>query len=159
MLTACRYVDIDSMQFGFMPRRSTTNAIFILRQMQQKHYLKRKTMHAAFLDLKKGFDRVPQKVLWWSLRKLGVDEQALRLVKAMYSNAQSSAQVNSSSSEPFKVTVSVHEGSALSHLLFNIVMEALSREFRVSCTWELIYANDLAILSDSLVDFKNRLAV
>ena len=116
-------------------------------------------MHAAFLDLKKGFDRVPQKVLWWSLRKLGVDEQALRLVKAMYSNAQSRAQVNSSSSEPFKVTVSVHEGSALSPLLFNIVMEALSREFRVSCTWELIHANDLAILSDSLVDLKNRLAV
>ena len=25
--------DIDSMQFGFMPGRSTTDAIFILRQM------------------------------------------------------------------------------------------------------------------------------
>ena len=58
-------VDIDSMQFGFMPGRSTTDAIFILRQMQEKHHLKRKTMYAAFVDLEKGFDRVPRKVLWW----------------------------------------------------------------------------------------------
>ena len=46
-------VDIDSMQFGFMPGRSSTDAIFILRQMQEKHHLKRKTMYAAFVDLEK----------------------------------------------------------------------------------------------------------
>ena len=30
-------VDIDSMQFGFMPGRGTTDATFILRQLQEKH--------------------------------------------------------------------------------------------------------------------------
>ena len=90
--------------------------------------------------------------LWWSLRKLGVDQWLNRLVKAMHSNAEFSLQVNGSSSESFKVTVGVHQGSVLSHLLFIIMMEALSREFRVSDPWELLYANDLAILSDSLVD-------
>ena len=48
-------VDTDSMQFGFMSGRSTTDAIFILRQMQEKHHLKGKTMYAAFVDL----ERVP----------------------------------------------------------------------------------------------------
>ena len=56
-----------------MPGRSTTDAIFILRQMQQKHHLTQKTMYAAFVDLEKAFDGVPHKVLWWILRKLGVD--------------------------------------------------------------------------------------
>ena len=37
-------------------------------------------------------------------------------------------------------------------------MEVLSREFTVSFPWELLYADDLAILSDPLVDLKNRLA-
>ena len=37
-------------------------------------------------------------------------------------------------------------------------MDALSRDFRVSCPWELLYADDLAISSDPLVDLKNRLA-
>ena len=41
----------------------------------------------------------------------------------------------------------MHQGSGLSLLLFMIVMEAISREFRVALPWELLYANDLA--SDS----------
>ena len=76
----------------------------------------------------------------------------------MYSNVHSSGQVNGSSSEPFKVTVGVHQGSVLSPFLFIIVMETLSREFRASCLWELLYADDLTVLSHSLVDLKNRLA-
>ena len=121
------------MQFGFIPGHSTTDAIFILTQMQEKHHLKQKTMYAAFVDLEKAFARVPRKVLLWSLRKLGVDEWVIHLVKAMYSNAKpSSVQVNGSSSKPFKVSVSVHKGSVLSPLLFIIMMEASSREFRVS---------------------------
>ena len=81
------------MKFGFMPGRSTTDAIFILRKIQEKHHLKRKTMFAAFVDLEKVFDRVSRKVQWWNLRNFGVDECVIRLVKAMYSNAQSSVQV------------------------------------------------------------------
>ena len=83
-------------------------------------------------------------------------------VKLMYcnvqsSNAQSRVQVNGSSSEPFRVTIGVNKGSVLSSLLFIIMMKALLREFTVSYPWQLLYADDLAILSDSL-DLKNRLA-
>ena len=150
--------DIDSMQFGFMAGHSITDAIFVLRQMQEKRHLKRETMYAAFVNLEKAFDRVPHKVLWWCLRKLEVDEWAIHLVKAMYSNVQSSVQVKGSSSEPFKITVGACQGSLLSPLLFVIVMEAISKEIRVGCPWELLYADNLAILSYSLVDLKNRLA-
>ena len=52
-------LDIDSIQFGFMHGWSTTDEIFILRKMQEKHHLKRKTMYAAFADLEKAFNRVP----------------------------------------------------------------------------------------------------
>ena len=67
-------VSIDDMQFGFMPGRGTTDAIFILRQLQEKKLAKNKKLFLAFVDLEKAFDRVPRKVLWWSMRKLGVDE-------------------------------------------------------------------------------------
>ena len=77
------------MQFGFMPGHTTTDVIFILRYMHEKHHLKEKTMYAAFIDLEKAFNRVPRKLLWWSLRKVGVDEWVVHLGKAMYNNAQS----------------------------------------------------------------------
>jgi len=37
----------------------------------------------------------------------------------------------------------MHQGSALSPLLLVIVIEALSREFRVALPWELLYTDDL----------------
>ena len=43
----------------------------------------------------------------------------------------------------------MHQGSALSPLLFVIVMEAISREFRVALPWELLYADDLAVIADT----------
>ena len=47
--------------------------------------------------------------------------------------ARSRTRVNSSFSEEFEVKVGVDQGSVLSPLLFIIVLEALSREFRVGC--------------------------
>ena len=67
-------VSIDEMQFGFMPSRSTTDAIFILRQLQERFLSKKRNLYFAFVDLEKAFDRVPRKVLWWALRKLEVEE-------------------------------------------------------------------------------------
>ena len=43
----------------------------------------------------------------------------------------------------FSVRVGVHQGSVLSPLLFIIVLEALSREFREGLPMELLYADDL----------------
>ena len=54
--------------------------------------------------------------------------------------------------QPFSVKVGLHQGSVLSPLLFIIVLEALSMEFRTGCPWELLYADDLVIVSDDLVD-------
>ena len=42
----------------------------------------------------------------------------------------------------------MHQVSALSPLLFVIVMEAISREFRVALPWELLYADDLAVTAE-----------
>ena len=62
--------------------------------------------------------------------------------------ARSRTRVNSSFSEEFEVKVGVDQGSVLSPLLFIIVLEALSREFRVGCPWEILYADDLVILAE-----------
>ena len=48
------------------------------------------------------------------------------------------------------MNVGVHQGSVLSPLLFIIVLEALSRDFRTGVPWELLYADDLALIAESL---------
>ncbi len=45
----------------------------------------------------------------------------------------------------------VHLGSVLSSLLFIIVLESISREFRVTVghPWKLLYADDLNLIADT----------
>jgi len=67
-------VKIDAMQFGFMPRKGSTDAIF--------------TIYFAFVDLEKAFDTVPTEITRWVLRKAGVEEWLVNAVMAMYEGAQ-----------------------------------------------------------------------
>ena len=53
----------------------------------------------------------------------------------------------------------VHQGSVLSPLLFILVLEALLRQFRTGVPWELLYADDLAVMVDSLEECIARLKV
>ena len=55
-------VEIDEMQCGFMSGRGTTDAIFIVRQLQEKHLTAIKPLYMAFVDLEKAFNRVPRDV-------------------------------------------------------------------------------------------------
>ena len=49
-------VSIDDSQFGFVPSRGTTDAIFVVRQLQEKYLAEDKRLYMAFVDLKKAFD-------------------------------------------------------------------------------------------------------
>jgi len=60
-------------------------------------------------------------------------------------------------SSSFEVKVGMHQGSALSPLLFVIVMEAISIEFRVALPWELLYADDLVVIVETEQDLIKRL--
>ena len=150
-------VDINKLQFGFVPGRGTTDAIFIARQLQEKYRAAKKPLYFAFVDLEKAFDRVPREVLWWALRSLGVEEWAVRVIQGMYANARSRVRVNGQLSEDFDVTVGVHQGSVLSPLLFILVLEALSRGFHTDRPWELLYADDLVIIASSEQELVKRL--
>jgi len=46
-------VDVHDMQFGFLKRRETTDAIFIVRQVQEKFRAKRKRFYFGFVIWKK----------------------------------------------------------------------------------------------------------
>lgn len=64
----------------------------------------------AFVDLKKASGRFCQKVISWALRKLGVGEWIVQLVRGMYAETQSHICVNWGYSQEFEVKVSVHQG-------------------------------------------------
>ena len=44
-------VSVDEMQFGLMPERGKTNAVFILRMMQEEYHAKGKELCMCLVDL------------------------------------------------------------------------------------------------------------
>ena len=50
--------EVSENQFGFMPSRSTMEAIYLLRRVIEKYREKKRNIHMVFIDLKKAYDRV-----------------------------------------------------------------------------------------------------
>jgi len=158
-------VDISENQCGFVKGLSTTDAIHSARLLLEKHREKNKTVHAAFLDLEKAFDRVPHEVIWWALRKHQVPEEYINWIKMIYRNATSSVRSSVGTTREFPITVGVHQGSALSPLLFVTVMDAVTRDLQKPAPWTLLYADDVALfaetrkdLEEDVIRWKTRLA-
>ena len=96
-------VKIDDMQFGFSPGKGTTDAIFIVRQVEEKLLGKQKELWMAFVDLEKAFDRVPREVLWWALRHVGVEEWMVNVINSLYEGFTTAVKRNGEESESFEV--------------------------------------------------------
>ena len=79
----------DDVQFGFLKGKGTTDAIFIVRQMQENFRVKdKKLYYFGFMDLEKAFVRVLREVIRWAMHKLGVEEWLMSGVMSMYTGAK-----------------------------------------------------------------------
>jgi len=85
------------------------------------------------------------------MHKLEVEEWLVSAVMSTYTGAKTVVRTVYDNGRGFEVRVGMHQGSAFSSLLFVIVMEAISGEFRVALPWELMYADDLAVLVETKV--------
>ena len=64
-------VEIDEMQCGFMLVYGTNDAIYSVRQLQEKHLIATKSLNMAVVYLvKKAFDCVHQDFIWLAMPKL-----------------------------------------------------------------------------------------
>ena len=92
-------VEIDEMQCDFMLGCGTTDAIFIVHQLQEKHLIANKPLYMAFVYLeKKAFDCVHQDFIWLAMPTLGTDEWLVHLVQSMYKDVRSHANMIKASS-------------------------------------------------------------
>uniref|UniRef100_A0A0L8HIX1 Uncharacterized protein n=1 Tax=Octopus bimaculoides TaxID=37653 RepID=A0A0L8HIX1_OCTBM len=78
--------------------------------------------------MEKTFDRrpLPSPLIWWSMRKLGIDEWLVRAIQAMYKDA--------------------------------VILQAVTEEFKIEYHWELLYADDLPLITESLPELEKKLS-
>ena len=75
----------------------------------------------------------------------------------MYQGAITRVKSTRGISEQFEVGIGLHQGSALSPFLFIMLVDTISQNVRTELPWELLYADDLAIIDITSTDTQNRL--
>ena len=138
-------VTIAEQQFGFMPGRSTTDAIFCLRMLLEKWTERQKAAHCVFIDLEKAYDRVPREELLECLRLAETSECYITIIKDMYDGATTTVRSAAGLNEEFKEGVRLHQGSALSPFHFAIIMDKLTEDIRKDAPWDMLFADDIVL--------------
>ena len=144
------------MQFGFLHERGTIDAIFIMRRFQEEYHAKGEMLYMCFMDLEKAFARVLRKVLEWATRKNGIPDVLVRSVMSLYEGAKTMVRVGSELSEDFVIKVGMHQGSVLSPFLFAVVIDVVSEFARDSALREILYADDLVLISEIVEGLRNK---
>ena len=136
-------------QYGFMPGKSTTDALFALRVLMEKYREGQKELHCVFVDLEKAYDKVPREEVWYCMRKSGLAEKYVRIVQDMYDDSITAVRCAVGVTEGFEVKVGLHQGSALSPCLFAMVMDRITDDIREEAPWTMMFADDIVICSES----------
>ncbi|KAK6746049.1 hypothetical protein RB195_012270 [Necator americanus] len=151
-----KIVSVSLNQCGFVKDCSTIDAIHAVRILLEKHREKNRSVHLAFLDLEKAFDRVPHELLWMSMRSHRVPEEYVRWTKLLYAKPTSVVRCAVGTSRPFPVRVGVHQGSSLSPLLFILCMDTITKEIQKQHPWTLLFADDVMLASESRDDLQKQ---
>ncbi|CAK1589588.1 unnamed protein product [Parnassius mnemosyne] len=149
--------EITQNQFGFMPGRGTTDAIFALRQLCEKYKRVHKDLHMVFVDLEKAYDRVPREVVWWALKMKGMPGKYVRLVRAMYRASRTCVRSAAGTTGSIDVAVGLHQGSALSPYLFLLIMDALTSDLQDEAPWCMLFADDIVLVGEEGIEVQSRL--
>lgn len=148
---------ISEEQQGFRQNRSTTDAIYILRQIVEKSIEYNKTAYMCFIDLTQAFDRVRLSDVLTLLRERKLDPGLLAVIKELNTGNSTFIRVENNLSKKVPVSTGIRQGDSFSPILFNIIMDEIikvvkmvgrgyrmgEQEIKILC-----YADDAVIISE-----------
>ncbi|KAL6559482.1 hypothetical protein OROGR_004599 [Orobanche gracilis] len=103
----------------------------------------------VFIDLEKAYDSISREVIWRSLEEKRMSFQYVRVIQDMYSQARTCVRIPIGDTQSFSVEIGLHQGSALSPLLFALIMDVISRGIQGGVPWCMLFADDIVLMAES----------
>ena len=160
------FLKTDNLQFGFKKDVGCSNAIFAVRQVIEYFNERGSNVYVAALDASKAFDRVNFYKLFSSLIHCGLPVHIIDSIVNWYSKLSIVVRWCGQLSAALSVLSGVRQGGILSPILFNLYVNTvitnlrksgLGCHFRNSYIGCIMYADDLILLSASVVELQSML--
>ena len=157
-------------QFGFRPNKGCRDNLTIT-ELALTH-IKKKT-YCFMMDAKKAFDLTCREAIWIKLRRLGMSSLLWNNIIKWYDNSYVKANWNGIETSRIDQTQGVRQGCVLSGLLFAVFIDDLATELEnagICITLNgsdgekiplsnLLYADDLMLLADSLDELRRGIQI
>ena len=162
---------LSKSQIGFLPNHRTTDHIYTLHTLINKHVHQTKNgkIFACFIDFKKAFDSIWHEGLYYKILQSGVGGKVYDIIKSMYSENKCGVKIGDQRTEFFTPKRGVRQGCSLSPTLFNIYINELAVQLEQSAAPGLLlhdtevkfllYADDLVLLSPTEKGLQQNLAL
>ena len=127
----------------------------------------KKKLYCAFIDLKRAFDSVYRKGLWFKLINSGINGKLFDLIRSIYHEVKSRVKNMNTLSDFFKSEVGLLQGEVLSPFLFSLFLNDLElylqQDQNAGLTLEqlsiylLLFADDAVLFSDTIEGLQSSL--
>nr|XP_009795786.1 PREDICTED: uncharacterized protein LOC104242434 [Nicotiana sylvestris] len=152
-----RCVSISENQFGFMPERSTTEAIHIVRKLVEQYRVVNKDCIWCALAWRKPMTKSQREVIWRYLEARGVHVAYIRVIQDLYDRSKTRVRTTEGDSDYFPVEMGLHQGSTLIPFLFFLEMDSLTRHIQGEVPWYLLFAYDIVLIDETRCGVNERL--
>lgn len=154
-------------QAGFRRNRGCTDQTNTLRIILEQSAEWNAPLFITFVDFERAFDTIDRSAIWTALTQKGIPSKLVRIIKALYSDAETSILHNGCLSSPLRIEVGVKQGCPLSPVLFNTVLDEVMKKAITTprgINWvndthleDLDYADDIALISHTHDDMQAKL--
>ena len=114
-------------QAGYRRGRGTTDQVFVLRNIVEQVNDWQAKLYLGFIDFEKAFDSIHRDSLWIIMRKYGIPEKVVRMVKLFYDGFQCAVEYQGEKCEWFDIKTGVKQGCNMAGFLFLIVLDWVMR--------------------------------
>jgi len=122
---------LEDNKMGFCPNRSTTDNIFIVRQIFEKSHKHNIDLYYIFVDYTHASDSVYRNKLIECVMKFEVPDKLIRLVALTLIHIRARVKVKRNLTEEFIVKCGFKQGDPLSATLFSLIIDTILKQMEI----------------------------